>query len=171
MNLEKGQLFTGKYFTGKVEVLGINHEANELSVKLQSKVDATEDDYHWFEEWNLEHTIHGFNRGEYFNLNQPTRPPKEEKIVNVNGKEYIYQKAKQRLVTPQTETINQILMNGGVIPYSRNIAPNEGFNEMPVEYLVEEFELIQQKKSTLSSARRKFIVDKFNKLFKEKLNV
>lgn len=95
----------------------------------------------------------------------------QEKIFKVNGKEYIYQKPKQRLVTPQTETINQILMNGGIIPYSRNITPNEGFNEMPVEYLVEEFELIQQKKSNLSSARRKFIVDKFNKLFKEKLNV
>ena len=56
--IKKGDVFTGKWFTGRVEVEAI--ENNDLHVTL------TKDGTTWTEVWNLEHTIAGFQRGDYF---------------------------------------------------------------------------------------------------------
>jgi len=50
---KKGFIFTGKWFTGKIEVLEVKEDSNELEVKLQHKVDATENESWWFETWDL----------------------------------------------------------------------------------------------------------------------
>lgn len=65
--IKKGAVFTGKWFTGRVEVLEVKPKENKLEVKLFSNYDAdTEKDYYWFEDWNLGHTLIGFNNGDYF---------------------------------------------------------------------------------------------------------
>ena len=66
MELKEGFLFTGKWFKGKVLVKQIIN--NDLKVRLQSNLYDTEEDYWWFETWNLEHTILGFQRGDYFKI-------------------------------------------------------------------------------------------------------
>lgn len=66
MELEKGLLFTGRWFKGRVEVLKINEELNELEVMLHRNVNPAKDEQHWFETWNLSHTLTGFNRADYF---------------------------------------------------------------------------------------------------------
>ena len=60
--LKKGLVFTGKYFTGRVEVLDLDDSKEEgLHVHL-----TNENGYTWEENWNQEHTIVGFERGDYF---------------------------------------------------------------------------------------------------------
>lgn len=66
MEITKDLVFTGKWFTGKVLVQEVLEDSNELKVRLQSELNATDDDYWWFETWNLEHTRIGFKRGDYF---------------------------------------------------------------------------------------------------------
>jgi hypothetical protein len=66
MTVKVDMIFTGKWFTGKVLVQKINRDANELDVRLQSKFDATDDDYWWFETWDLGVTERGFETGDYF---------------------------------------------------------------------------------------------------------
>ena len=66
MEITKDLVFTGKWFTGKVLVQEVLKDSNELKVRLQSEVNSTDDDYWWFETWNLEHTRIGFKRGDYF---------------------------------------------------------------------------------------------------------
>lgn len=68
MKLQKGTEFTGRWFTGKILVQEVLEDSNELKVRLQAKRSATEDDYWWFETWNLQHTRWGFNNGDYFNI-------------------------------------------------------------------------------------------------------
>ncbi|MDC7249488.1 MAG: hypothetical protein PQJ49_06205 [Sphaerochaetaceae bacterium] len=57
MELVTGLKFTGKWFTGKIEVLSVDEDKNELKVYLNDS---------WEETWNLEHTRIGFSRGDYF---------------------------------------------------------------------------------------------------------
>jgi len=52
--------FTGTHFKGDVLVNGINQEKNELDVT------CTLNGHSWNEVWNLQHTIWGFDDGEYF---------------------------------------------------------------------------------------------------------
>jgi hypothetical protein len=59
MILKTGTLFTGKHFTGIVEVLSGNDNSNELKVK------CSKDGSEWEETWNLEHTLWGFDLEEY----------------------------------------------------------------------------------------------------------
>ena len=66
MEITKGLVFTGKWFKGKVLVQDIIEDSNELKVRLQAEVNATDDDYWWFETWNLKHTRWGFESGDYF---------------------------------------------------------------------------------------------------------
>lgn len=66
MTVEVDMVFTGKWFTGKVLVQKVKRESNELEVRLQSKFDATDDDYWWFETWDLGVTERGFGTGDYF---------------------------------------------------------------------------------------------------------
>ena len=66
MELYVGLEFTGKWFTGKVLVQEIIEETNELKVRCQFEVDSTEDDYWWFETWDLGVTVRGFDTGDYF---------------------------------------------------------------------------------------------------------
>ena len=68
MKLVKGTIVTGKWFTGKVEVIEVKEASNKLEVKLQHNVEDTEEDYHWFETWNLSHTRVGFGNKDYFNI-------------------------------------------------------------------------------------------------------
>lgn len=71
MELKAGIKFTGNQhcFTGIVEVLEIKESINLLRVKLtlERKVFRST----WEEDWNLQHTIWGFERGDYFVLQQP----------------------------------------------------------------------------------------------------
>ena len=63
MKLEHGQKFTSKWFEGTTEILEINEDENTLNVEI-----------HWAggykhsEEWNLHHTIWGFDRGDYLSI-------------------------------------------------------------------------------------------------------
>lgn len=61
-------LFTGKYFTGRVKVLNIREDKNELDVHLTkpfSDMNPHGTYYDWHETWNLQHTIWGFENGDY----------------------------------------------------------------------------------------------------------
>lgn len=60
MNLEIGIKFTSKRFEGTTEILAINQEKNTLDVEIHRSTGHSHT-----EEWNLKHTIWGFERGEY----------------------------------------------------------------------------------------------------------
>lgn len=66
MELKVGMTFTGseQCFTGRVEVLEIDEPNNRLRVDLTKKNDTFNSN--WNEDWNLQHTIWGFERGDYF---------------------------------------------------------------------------------------------------------
>lgn len=66
MKLKVGMIFTGNQqcFTGKVEVIEIDDENNRLRVGLTKKHDTFTSN--WNEDWDLQHTIWGFERGDYF---------------------------------------------------------------------------------------------------------
>lgn len=64
MRIERGLVFTGKYFTGRIEVLFVDEYNDILRVGLQ-KQNGTHLS-NWNEEWNLEHTKIGFVHGDYF---------------------------------------------------------------------------------------------------------
>lgn len=59
--LTTGAVFMSKHFKGHVEVL----EMKESDNVLQVKVIRSHEHYHQ-EDWNLEHTLVGFQRGDYF---------------------------------------------------------------------------------------------------------
>lgn len=59
MDLEIGLVFTGKWFTGKIEVLEVKEQTNELKVHLNNS---------WGETWNLAHTRQGIINRDYFLL-------------------------------------------------------------------------------------------------------
>jgi hypothetical protein len=65
MELSKGMTFTGNRhcFTGRVEVLEVDKPNNRLRVRLSKKHETFTST--WNEDWNLEHTISGFVRGDY----------------------------------------------------------------------------------------------------------
>lgn len=67
--MKVGMIFTGKYFTGRVEVLEMDEKCNSLQVSLTMPVlengeitEFTE----WCEEWDLQHSVNGFEVGDYF---------------------------------------------------------------------------------------------------------
>lgn len=60
MKIEKGLKFKSKWFEGTVEVLEVLKETNILKVKISKSETSW-----WFEDWNLEHTYVGFERGDY----------------------------------------------------------------------------------------------------------
>ena len=64
---KKGFVFTGKWFKGRIEVVSANETTNELEVILQSKVDATEEDYHWYEVWDFQVVKNGWGE-DYFRI-------------------------------------------------------------------------------------------------------
>lgn len=61
--VKPGSIFTGKWFTGMIEVISINHSENELHVLLTSSDNKS---YQWKETWDLELTEIGFKYGDYF---------------------------------------------------------------------------------------------------------
>lgn len=63
---KKGFQFTGKWFTGLVEVQSV--EGNDLHVKLWHTRTPNEDDSWRFETWNLQHTEWGWKNDDYFLL-------------------------------------------------------------------------------------------------------
>ena len=60
MKLEIGMKFTSKWFEGTIEILAINEEENTLDVEIHRA-----SGHNHSEEWNLQHTLWGFERGEY----------------------------------------------------------------------------------------------------------
>ena len=56
--LKHGHQFTGEYFNGIVTPLEIKGET--LAVKCESREGSA-----WHEDWNLQHTLWGFEQGEY----------------------------------------------------------------------------------------------------------
>jgi hypothetical protein len=60
IEIKVGMLIKSKYFVGITEVLSINKEKNKIEVKIS----RSSEHYHT-EEWDLEHTIWGFERGDY----------------------------------------------------------------------------------------------------------
>lgn len=61
MKFLKGIVFYGKWFPSRgIEVVSV--EGNDLNVKIHSERAGN----HWFETWNLTHTIVGFRHGDYF---------------------------------------------------------------------------------------------------------
>jgi hypothetical protein len=60
MKLEIGMKFTSKWFECKTEILAINKEENTLDVEIHRA-----SGHNHIEEWNLQHTLWGFERGEY----------------------------------------------------------------------------------------------------------
>ena len=76
--MEIGMIFTGTYFTGRVEVLGIDEANNKLRVALTKPLREGEKDSgfsNWNEDWDFQHTKLGFDKGEYFIKNFPDYPP------------------------------------------------------------------------------------------------
>jgi len=71
MELKVGDTFTAKTtFDGRIEVISINTETNELKVKLTNwEVPYNGDPRYvksWPEIWNLRNTLPVFDEGEYF---------------------------------------------------------------------------------------------------------
>lgn len=66
MEIKKGLTFTGndKCFQGKVTVLEVDQPNNRLHVELT--LSGENFNSTWTEDWNLQHTIWGFENGEYF---------------------------------------------------------------------------------------------------------
>ena len=60
--LQKGDVFSGKYFQGRIEVESVSEETNELFVDLR----LNEKNMNWTETWNLQHTLWGLECGDYF---------------------------------------------------------------------------------------------------------
>lgn len=56
--LKEGLKFYGEYLPHRVTVLGIDVNDNKLRVRNESSVP-------WEEDWNLEHTLVGFEQGAY----------------------------------------------------------------------------------------------------------
>lgn len=75
MKLIIGMIFTGNEhcFQGRVKVLEIDETNNILKVGLTIRRDETEFDT-WYEDWNLQHTLWGFESGEYFLKDFPEYP-------------------------------------------------------------------------------------------------
>lgn len=58
MEINLDMTFESKWFKGLTKVTGWDVKENILNVRINDS---------WDEEWNLEHTNHGFDRGDYFN--------------------------------------------------------------------------------------------------------
>jgi len=66
MELSVGMTFTGSIqcFTGRIEVLEVDDSNNRLRVGLTKKHETFTSN--WNEDWDLQDTIWGFERGDYF---------------------------------------------------------------------------------------------------------
>lgn len=64
MELTIGMKFTSKWFEGITEILAINKDENSIVVEI-----SREGGHSHQENWNMEHTIWGFQRGEYLQVN------------------------------------------------------------------------------------------------------
>lgn len=60
MELKIGMKFTSKWFVGITEILDINKDENTLDVEIHRA-----SGHNHSEEWNLQHTIWGFEQGDY----------------------------------------------------------------------------------------------------------
>jgi len=69
MKIEKGLVFTGKHFTGRVEVLSVDEKENTIKVDLKTQAGTAV--VNWSEDWNLEHTQWGFEGGVYTTSDVP----------------------------------------------------------------------------------------------------
>lgn len=79
MELKTGSVFGGMYFKGKVKVLSIDEDKNILSVELTLPLHCKDENGNerftvWNEDWDLQCTIWGFERGDYFEKDFPNYP-------------------------------------------------------------------------------------------------
>jgi hypothetical protein len=72
MELLPGITFTGKHFTGRVEVLAINEEHNVLWVRCTSRINGHCSQF--TEHWDLQHVRWGIEQGEYTYAQFPNYP-------------------------------------------------------------------------------------------------
>lgn len=70
INIEKGLVFTGMMgcFSGRVEVLSVDKENDKIKVSLTKRID-NERFSQWQEDWELQHTIWGFEKEDYLKCN------------------------------------------------------------------------------------------------------
>jgi hypothetical protein len=61
--LAKGDTFRSKHFEGLVTVIDKREKDNVLVVEIDPELDWRQK---WQEDWNLEHTAWGFDRGDYY---------------------------------------------------------------------------------------------------------
>jgi hypothetical protein len=60
MEITKGMFFTSTQFKGVTEVLSVDADNNRIKVLITALETSS-----WEEEWSLQHTIWGFERGDY----------------------------------------------------------------------------------------------------------
>lgn len=65
INLEVGLKLKSKWFEGITEILAIDEDKNELSVEIYRA-----SGHNHSESWNLQHTIWGFEQGDYVEIPQ-----------------------------------------------------------------------------------------------------
>lgn len=70
--------FSDKHFTGRAEVTKILFDENILKVRLTIPVNERYSE--WDEDWNLDHTMIGFEDGEYFRKEFPHFPPTQTEL-------------------------------------------------------------------------------------------
>lgn len=73
IRVTEGLIFTGKNFTGRVEILAFDFPNKILKVECTTK--TNEQFNTWPEDWDLQHTIWGFESGEYFAATFENYPP------------------------------------------------------------------------------------------------
>lgn len=71
IKIEKGLVFTGMYgaFDGRIEVLEVNEEKNEIKVSLTKRIGDLDKFSKWEENWELKNTQLGFEIGDYLKCN------------------------------------------------------------------------------------------------------
>lgn len=71
IKIEKGLVFTGMYgaFDGRIEVLEVNEEKNEIKVSLTKRIGDLDKFSKWEENWDLKNTQLGFEIGDYLKCN------------------------------------------------------------------------------------------------------
>jgi len=79
IRVTEGLIFTGKNFTGRVEILAFDFPNKILKVECTTK--TNEQFNTWPEDWDLQHTIWGFESGEYFAATFENYPPTKIQVV------------------------------------------------------------------------------------------
>ncbi len=81
IEIKPGLKFTSKHFTMTAEILEVIQDKNTVRVLLTPKEGAS-----WVENnWDLQHTIWGFDRGEYQEIKKPVKQRYWQDPDNLGG--------------------------------------------------------------------------------------